>query len=111
MGPLGREGRTGPPEEFCLIWNNERGEKNNENRNIKKKSSGMRSERRPHLVLVLLHHGELSLQLPQDLQLRRLQAGPVPSQLFQQLQKQIRSKGFTQESPWKLILGKKKMKT
>lgn len=66
----------------------------------------MRSKWRPHLVLVLLHHGELSLQLPQDLQLRRLQAGPVPSQLFQQLQEKIRSKGFMQKSPWKLLLKK-----
>lgn len=39
-----------------------------------------------YLVLVLLHHGELSLQLPQHLELRRLQAGPVTPQLFQHLE-------------------------
>lgn len=39
-----------------------------------------------YLVLVLLHHGELSLQLPQHLKLWRLQAGPVTPQLFQQLE-------------------------
>lgn len=38
-----------------------------------------------YLVLVLLHHGELSLQLPQHLKLRGLQAGPVTPQLFQSL--------------------------
>lgn len=67
----------------------------------------MSSERHPNLVLVLLHHGELSLQLPQDLQLRRFQAGPVPSQLFQQLQRTIGSKGLMQKSPRKLILENK----
>lgn len=36
-------------------------------------------------MLVLLHHGELRLQLLQHLQLRRLQAGPVTSQLLHHL--------------------------
>lgn len=31
----------------------------------------------PYLVLVLLHYGELSLQLLQHLELRRLQVGPI----------------------------------
>lgn len=30
-----------------------------------------------YLVLVLLHYGELSLQLLQHLELRRLQVGPI----------------------------------
>lgn len=38
-----------------------------------------------YLVLVLLHHGELSLQLLQHLKLRGLQACPVTPQLFQHL--------------------------
>lgn len=38
-----------------------------------------------HLVLVLLHHGELSLQLLQHLKLWGLQTGPVTPQLFQHL--------------------------
>lgn len=40
------------------------------------------------MYLVLLHHGELSLQLPQHLKLRRLQTGPVTPQLLQQLEKE-----------------------
>lgn len=39
-----------------------------------------------YLVLVLLHHGELRLQLPQHLKLRGLQAGSVTPQLFQHLE-------------------------
>lgn len=46
-----------------------------------------------YLVLVLLHHGELSLQLPQHLKLWRLQAGPVTPQLFQQLETDSKNPG------------------